>query len=290
MSFSDIKRSVSDSVFGGSEKIFLLIDSTLECYQSSQDFYQLVTDENIHRVAFSHPELDGALELWLIPLDKHSAQNMRLFDVSIERALNEINPDNIRLGKGRSICSWISTKLTVGQLSEYISRLAVQKVKGKGDILMRFFDPAVFSFLSVILDAWQRQQILNNIGVWVHIDGDGRPQVMSGNGEFHQKLNYSLGLTPLDLSNLGYISRMNKILLRYRTLIGVAEITEQKAAELLYPALHYFSDNYYFGDDGYIDFGIDVLVKRKRFLSYLKSEKDLSQSLNDTLPRYKTME
>ncbi|NUU64710.1 DUF4123 domain-containing protein [Enterobacteriaceae bacterium BIT-l23] len=290
MSFSDIKKSVSDSVFGDSEKIFLLIDPTLESYQSVQDFYQLVTDDDIHRVAFSHPELDGALELWLIPLDKNSAQNMRLFDASIECALNEINPDNIRSGKGRSICSWISTKLTIGQLSEYISRLAVQKVKGKGDVLMRFFDPAVFSFLFIILDTWQRQQILNNIDAWGYIDGDGRPQVMSGGGESHQKLNYSLGLTPLDLSNLGYISRMNKILLRYRTLIGGAEITEQQAAELLYPALHYFSDNYYLGDDGYIDFGINVLVKRERFPSYFKREREISRSLNETLPRYKTME
>ncbi|MCS2153169.1 DUF4123 domain-containing protein [Scandinavium goeteborgense] len=282
----ELEVKLHDAVFGNNGKCFLIIDPTLERYHASTSFFEMLIKHNKHHISFPHQDLDGSLVLWLVSLDSNIPADLALFEASIAHSLNELKPENVSQGIGRIVCSWISTELSINDFSEQISHIAIQRMQNMGSILLRFFDPAVFGSLYDILDDWQRQQLLTNINAWCYLDGDGMPQIFNGDGGVFKKLNHSLGLTDSNLSKLHVIFRINRVLQRYRRLNIPEGMCERQASRILHPAMSYFLSNFDTSDEGYVDFGIDVLINTSRFYLNPTFEKYIKDTANNGLPLY----
>ena len=263
--FDGVKGIIANSAFGKKYKCFLLIDATLKQYQKNNTLYDKLKDRKSYKVSFNHPELNGALQLSLFPLSVINVIDNELLDESINQSLNEIETDSLDSGEGRSVCGWISTGLTGEQLAEEIALSAVQSLAPGEEILIRYFDPAVFGLLMPVLDNWQKRQLLSNISTWSFIDGDGVAQVMNGDGEYKKKLNYSLGLTELNRSELSWLVVINKILRIYRKMDLSNKINEKDALMLLFPALRYFYSSFAFSEGDVTEFGLDVICAQRPF-------------------------
>lgn len=263
--FYDKRRVIFDAAFGKNGKCFLLIDASLEQYQLDGFLYDTLKSHKPFRIVFSANELQDALPLYLYPLNSIEERDNKLFDDSICHALNELKCERLNAGQGRSVCAWISTELTGIQLAEQIASLALQSIQSYGDILLRYFDPAVIGPLMPVLDSWQKQQLLSNINAWCYIDGDGIAQVVNGDGECKRKLNYSLGLTKLNVSEMRRIVDINKILCAYRKMDIVGKLSEYEAVKLLHPALGYFYSTFLPSDNDISAFGVDVLIAQRLF-------------------------
>ncbi|MGS6310247.1 hypothetical protein ACVGV5_26585, partial [Enterobacter sichuanensis] len=264
-SFYDINEKINNAAFSKNGHCFLLIDASLEQYQSEAFLSDILRDYKSYPVKFHQRELQGALPLYLFPLSTLSERDGQLFNNSIYHSLNELKVEKLDSGEGRSVCAWISTDLTGGQLAEQIALSVVQPIQSVGDILLRYFDPSVFGLLMHILDKWQKQQLLRNINAWSYIDGDGMVQVVNGDGECKKKLNYSLGLTELNFSEMSRILVINKILRAYRKMGVVHKLSECEMVNLLRPALGYYYSTFSPSDNDVINFGLDVLNAQRLF-------------------------
>lgn len=263
-SFSIIKDELLNTIFGRNGKAFLLIDATLEHYDSGTDLFETLKAHNAYPLTFSHPQVDGALPLLLVLLDQSDSNSQALLDLSIRTALDELAPEKLKQGNGRSVCAWVSSQLNIEQLSSFISNTAIQHISDVGDVLVRFFDPSVLGALLDILDPWQQQRLLDNTDIWCYIDGEGTLQSVNGDGN-SKKLSYSLGLTKDDLLELQNIETINKILLVYRAKEKQITLSEIQMIRLLRPALRFFSEHFVGTNDDVIEFGIDVLNSKRCF-------------------------
>ncbi|WP_310607489.1 DUF4123 domain-containing protein [Buttiauxella brennerae] len=284
--FYKIKEEISNAAFGSNGQCFLLIDAALEQYQSSSFLYDLLKDYELYPITFHQNELQGALSLYLISLNVQERRDCELFNNSIYHALDELEFERINAGEGRSVCAWISTQLTREQLSESISQSAVQSVQSGVDVLIRYFDPSVFGLLLPVFDNWQKQKLLNNINVWCYIDGDGATQIVNGDGRCIKKLNYSLGVSEINLLEMNNIIVINSILREYRKIRTIENISEQQAAKLLHPALHYFHSRFSSADEGVIEFGLDILTAQRLFYQDGVFEQYLRNSPRGNLHSY----
>lgn len=265
ITFYEFKEKITNAAFGKNNQCFLLIDSTLKNYQSDTSLYDTLKNFKSYTVNFHQQDLNEALHLSLFPLSAMNNEDNELLDKSIHHSLNEHKIENLDSGEGLSVCAWISTELTGEQLAEQIASSAVQSVTSGIDILIRYFDPSVFSPLMLMLDSWQIQQLLSNINTWSYIDGDCIAQVVNGDGECKRKLNYSLGLTDLNLSEMNNVSVINVILREYRKMEFINKLSERSAVMLLYPALSYFYSFFSASESDVIEFGLDVLFTQRLF-------------------------
>lgn len=285
-SFNKIKEKIFKTVFANNGHCFMLIDASLEQYRSNSFLYDALKDYTLYPVIFDQDELRDALPLYLVPLDVQSTRDNELFHNSILHALYELGSERINSGEGRSVCAWISTPLTTEQLSESISRSAVQTVQSGGDVLIRYFDPSVFGLFLPILDNWQKWQLLRNINVWCYIDGDGTAQVVNGDGENVKKLSYSLELTESNFLDINNIIIINNILRKHREKKDVGIVSEQQAVRLLQPALRYFHDRFSSVGEGVNEFGLDVLNAQRLFYQDGLFEEYLLNNNISNLPLY----
>ncbi|WP_330985516.1 MULTISPECIES: hypothetical protein [Enterobacterales] len=285
-SFYDLKEKITNAAFGKSGECFLLIDASLAQYQSDTSLHDVLKDYKSYPVIFHQDELLGALPLFIFPLHAMDEIDGKLFENSIQHALNELKAERLDAGEGRSVCAWISTELTGEQLAEQIALSAVQSIQSVGDILLRFFDPSVFGPLMPVLDSWQKQQLLSNINTWTFIDGDGVVQVVNGDSECKKKLNYSLGLTELNLSEMSRVLVVNKILRVYRKINSDDKLSEREVVELLHPALKYYYSSFTPSDNDAVEFGLDVLKVQRLFYQNGVLDKYISNNRNKNLQSY----
>jgi hypothetical protein len=263
--FNDNRKIIIDAAFGKNEKCFLLIDASLKQYQSNNELYDVLLNLKSYVIIFNHPGLKDALQLSLFPLNVMSIRDNELLDKSIHHSLNEIKTEKLDSGEGRSVCGWISTELTGEHLAEEIASSAVQSVTSGEEVLMRYFDPSVFGLLMPVLDNWQKQQLLRNVNTWSFIDGDGIAQIVNGGGECKKKLNYSLGLTELNISEMNWLLVINKILRTYREMNLSNKINERDAVMLLFPAFRYFYSLFSSSNSDVTEFGLDVICAQRPF-------------------------
>ncbi|EOD1043565.1 TPA: DUF4123 domain-containing protein [Citrobacter farmeri] len=263
-SFSIIRDELSHTIFERNGKAFLLIDATLEHYDSETELFERLKAHNVYPLTFAHPQVDGVLPLLLILLEQRDSNSQALLDLSIRTALEEITPEKLKQGNGRSVCAWISSQLNLEQLSSFISNTAIQHISDVGDVLIRFFDPSVLGALLDILDSWQRQRLLDNTDLWCYIDGDGTLQSVNNDGNA-KKLSYSLGLTKDDFLEFQNIETINKILLVYRAKEKQITLSEIQMIRLLRPALRFFSEHFVGTNDDVVEFGVDILNSKRNF-------------------------
>jgi len=282
----NIISKINEAVFDGDGNFFILVDPVLLRYTGHDDFFQILEIRECHKVLFPHPELENAVELWLIQIDKNKADDIALFESSVIKSLTELDLDRLKSGLGRSVCSWISTNMDLQSLSQYISYTALQKTPSGGEALVRFFDPAVFGLLFDRLDHWQQQRLLSNIITWSYIDGDGLPCFMHGEDSSMPKLNFSLGFSVNEWCDIQNILRINKILRSYRENYPDGAVSELQAARLLYPALNYFSLHFTLEDEGYVGFGIDILTINPFLYNFIDMKKYCSVGSSDSLLSY----
>lgn len=284
--FYEIKDDIFHAAFGRNGKCFLLIDAALEKYQSDSFLYDLLKNYECYPIIFHHGELQDALPLYFVSLDVQNEKDIELFNNSIRHAINELASERIAAGEGRVVCAWISTQLTQEQLSDNISRFAVQSVQSSSDILIRYFDPSVLGLFLPILDEWQKKQLLSNINTWCYIDGDSVAQIINGDGSCVKKLNHSLGLTESNALEMKNIVVINKILRKYRGMKSMEQLSEQQVANLLHPALRYFYSHFSWSDNGVIEFGLDVLTAQRLFYQNGVFERFTRDNHIENLPEY----
>lgn len=264
-SFKDIKEKITRAAFGTNGCCFLLIDASLKEYQTGSFLHDTLKVYKSYPVIFQHKELQGTLPLYLFPLSKLSEKDDQLFNNSIHHSLSEIKNEKLAAGEGRSVCAWISTNLTGGQLAEQIAMSAVQSIKSLGDILLRYFDPSVFGLLIPALDKWQKEQLLSNVNTWSYINGDGEVHTVNGDGECRKRLSHSLGLTDSNVCEIKLILVVNKILRVYRNADVAHKLSECEAVKLLRPALGYYYSSFSPSENDVVEFGLDVLSAQKLF-------------------------
>ncbi|WP_048957999.1 DUF4123 domain-containing protein [Enterobacter bugandensis] len=264
-SFNDVKEKISSAAFSKRGNCFLLIDASLKDYQTESFLSDTLRDYKSYSIIFHHKQIQGALPLYLFPLDKLSEKDDRLFNNSIQHSLSELKQEKLEAGEGRSVCAWISTNLAGEQLAEQIALTTVQPTQSVGNILIRYFDPSVFGLLIPVLDKWQKEQLLSNINTWSYLNGDGVVHTMNGDGECRKKLNHSLGLTDRNVSEINFILFINKILRVYRNTNTIHKLSECEAGELLRPALAYYYSSFSPSESDVIEFGLDVLSAERLF-------------------------
>lgn len=281
-----IISKINGAVFDGDGNYFILVDPILLRYTGHDDFFQILENRECHKVLFPHPELENAVELWLIQIYKIRTDDIVLFESSVIKSLKELDIDKLKLGLGRSVCSWISTNMDLQSLSQYISYTAIQKTPSGAEAFVRFFDPAVFGLLFDRLDHWQQKRLLSNIVTWSYIDGDGLPCFVHGEDSSIPKLNFSLGFSVNEWGDVQNIVRINKILRSYRENYPDGAVSELQAARLLYPALNYFSLHFTLEDKGYVGYGVDILTIEPFLYNFIDLKKYRLVGSSDSLLSY----
>lgn len=279
----NVKENVVRAAFGINGQCYLLVDASLKQYQSDISLYNALKNYKCFPIHFHHRDLEDALPLSLYMV---SEKDIGIINDSIAHSLNEIKSDRLDSGEGRSVCAWISTKLTGEQLSEQIAQFSIQSTQSEGCILLRYFDPSVLGILMSVLDDWQKQQLLSNVNTWTFIDGDGIVQTMNGDGECRKKLSYSLGLSESVLLNIKNISIINSVLRVYRKINAPGEIRELEAAALLFPALSFFNIHFAPSVNDVTEFGLDILFARRAFYKEEMFDKYISTNQDQILPSY----
>lgn len=264
-SFYDINEKITNAAFEKNGQCFLLIDASLEQYQSELFLPDILREYKSYPVIFHQRELQSAVPLYLFPLSTFSERDGQLFKNSIYHSLNELKTEKLDSGEGRSVCAWISTDLTGEQLAEQVALSTVQSIQSVGDILLRYYDPSVFGLLMPILDKWQKQQLLSNINTWSYIDGDGIAQIVNGDGECKKKLNHSLGLTEQNALEIERILVINNVLRIYRKMNAPHKLSEREVMKLLRSALNYYYATFSASNNDVIEFGLDVLNAQRLF-------------------------
>lgn len=262
----EIKHELSEKILSEGGKCLLLVDPTLKFMCEENELWNRMIEGNVCQVSFDHPELFGVLELWLIPVNLKYKEDIDFLYLSVDVALNEINPDALEKGKGRFICGWLSSPGDIKFIVEHISSTAIQKVAGEGEFLLRFFDAAIIGLVLNVLDEWQQSRLLGSIQRWYYIDGDGKLSSKKGSYTYSQQMSYSLSLNPQAWKLIQQIPKINSVLRRYRKEYQYQErFSEHKACLMLLTAFHSTPEGLLFNDDDSILFGMHTLTKHPFF-------------------------
>ncbi|PLR40815.1 hypothetical protein CYR55_05930 [Chimaeribacter californicus] len=262
----EIKKELSEKIIIEGGQCLLLVDPSLGNMRKEDGLWNGLIGKNLYKVNFDHPELSGALELWLIPINLNYKEDIAFFNLSIDIAMNEVDPDALEAGKGRAICAWLSTPNDIEYIAEHISSTAIQRVAGKGEFLLRFFDAAIIDVVLNVLDEWQQSRLLGSVQRWYYIDGDGRLSSKAGGYTGFRQMNYSLSLSSHSWEKIQHTSNINRVMRRYRnTYRQNQRIIENQSHQILLLAFHSVPVDVLFNENDFILFGMHALTKHPYF-------------------------
>lgn len=275
-----------EEVFSRDGNGYLIIDPIL--LDKNVDRHNFIESifERVIKAPLPHPELDSVMALWIIPLNWRNPSDREIFKCSINCSLNELSPGKLAIGGGRCICGWVSSTLSLNDFAEDITRLAIQPQPSGSLSLFRYYDPAVLSVVTSIIDDWQRKRLFNNIHSWSYLNGDGYFNTEYGANSSVVKMNFSLGLTDDEILNLNNVKYVNAIASRIRIESPKLQLSESQLIGRLLPALRFFTEHFSLADEGIVIFGVDIFQSRKEFYKedfFLSQMKNLN---NQSLPSY----
>ncbi|HCW3069723.1 TPA: DUF4123 domain-containing protein, partial [Citrobacter freundii] len=189
-------------------------------------FYNEITNRDVVRVPVATRYLSSEFEPCLVSLDLSLPEDCKLLQESIMQSLQEIEPNEILLGKGRMVCGWLSCEENIVNLADYLGKVAIQQHDGK-DVLLRYYDPAIMISLLSILDDWQQRRLLGPIEVWSFIDGDGQFINKINQSENQLRLSYTLSLSSDNWRDINFAGIKNRVICNYR----LANLSRERFSE-----------------------------------------------------------
>jgi hypothetical protein len=119
---------------------------------------------------------------WLEHLPTHESAGQHALNLSVEDALTELTPDNLRQGMGRRVGGWLASYARSTSVAEHLAQIMVHTVdtqEGLHDgqsqrMLLRLHDSAVLWLLWPMLTPEQRRSLLGPLRAWFILDPTGQ--------------------------------------------------------------------------------------------------------------------
>jgi len=198
------------------ENVFLLVDPAKLELNITSSWLTTLTERRPQPVALLHASIPYSYYPWLITLDLARPEDQALLQESIIRSLQEIDPAKLRAGCGRTLCGWLTSMQPARVVARQLGSTAVQKLKEGGNILLRYFDPAVHNTLWPHLSIFQQQRMLGILSGWYFPDGDGQLVSHQHTPPAQPLLTFSLALQENDNAMLERVGIVNQALKQYR--------------------------------------------------------------------------
>lgn len=213
-----IFNELSEHLLRNGENVFLLIDPAKQELNITSPWLITLTERRPEPVALRHASIPQSYYPWLITLDLTWPEDQTLLQESIIRSLQEIDPAKLMAGCGRTLCGWLTSMQPASVVARQLGSTAVQKLKEGGNILLRYFDPAVNNTLWPHLSSFQQQRMLGILSGWHFPDGDGRLVSRRHTTSPQPLLTFSLALQENDNAMLERVGIINQALRQYRDL------------------------------------------------------------------------
>ncbi|KEY59311.1 DUF4123 domain-containing protein [Serratia sp. DD3] len=211
-----IVAQLTEQLTGSKENLLLLIDPVKLELDSSSPWISALTERQPEPVPLTHVSIPQAYYPWLVPLNITQPEDAQLFEESITQALQEADPSKLVAGAGRTVCAWLTSAQPAHIVARQLGCTAVQALSGGGNILLRYFDPAVNTLLWPQLSPFQQQRLMGVISGWHLIDGDGQLVSRRHSASPLPLLTFSLGMAEKDKPELEQIAVVNQALQQYR--------------------------------------------------------------------------
>ncbi|PQQ22566.1 DUF4123 domain-containing protein [Photorhabdus luminescens] len=163
-----------------------------------------------------HPRFESRYSPWLISLDINQSEDAELLALSVTQALQETDPAELIVGRGRMVCGWLFSASPASAIAHHIGMMAVQTLSPVRQIVLRFYDPTVNNAIWPLLDSWQRSRLLGPLTDWYLIDGDGQLLRRDNAQSANELYIFSLSLTAEQVAEMAWSGPMNRALRQYR--------------------------------------------------------------------------
>lgn len=139
------------------------------------DLETALAGSSASRLRLRHPAIDWTAQPRWLPLNLEQSAGSALLQQSVERALDETDPEGLRCGKGRRIAGWLALD---GGLFDALEHLGTQMIRRRPDCgaqrcLVRLHDPAVLWAVWHVLRPEQHGDLLGSVRAWWLLDPAG---------------------------------------------------------------------------------------------------------------------
>ncbi len=147
--------------------VWLALDGRAPDKQATSALRQGLLAREAVPVRLSHPQMDERLYPAWYRLDANRSTDSALLRLSVEIALDELDPQVLRQGGGRVLAGWLALPGSVppGEVASHLGRQMIQR-RHMRTLLLRLHDPAVLWWLWQWLDAAQRAALLGRMNAW----------------------------------------------------------------------------------------------------------------------------
>jgi len=147
--------------------VWLALDGRAPDEQASSELRQALLAHEAVPVRLPHPQMDERLYPAWYRLDANRSTDSAVLRLSIEIALDELDPQALRQGSGREVAGWLalSEPVSPGEAASHLGRQMIQRHERR-TLLLRLHDPAVLWWLWQGLDATQRAALLGRVNAW----------------------------------------------------------------------------------------------------------------------------
>lgn len=244
-----------------SERCYLLLDPFLRDFYDDDVVYERIDNKEAMPISIPHSSVDKSRVPLIIPLDLNSKKDEALLFHSIYESLLESHPRRIERGNGRRFCAWLAVRsgISLSDLAGYIGKTAIQKVSIDKTILLRLYDPAVFSQLWLLLSDVQRRTLLGFVSEWNILASDGDIQTFTpppvGFIGAH-----SLAIPNEQYRKIRVIGAINQGLCAYRQINDGLWIDDKQAQRLLFPLFDRTRDYQFNSRSEWADMAVKALT------------------------------
>jgi hypothetical protein len=191
----------------------------------------------LYKVPISHPSVLKTKCPWLIELDLRDKYEQAVLSFMLDRALKQLAPQSIAVGTGQQYCAWLFTHKKTESIAKDLGLRTIQKRGRDKNILLRYYDPAVFFQLMSILDSKQQNKLLGNIEKWAMLTRQGTLNIKQQNEPVQSTLMGSLWLTADQHQKLDCIGINNKLIQSQKLENEQINIDEIKSLQRIMPCL-----------------------------------------------------
>ncbi|PKH18538.1 hypothetical protein CIG19_21050 [Enterobacterales bacterium CwR94] len=252
---SNIISQLIDRFESSESNGYLLIDLALRELWEDDELIIACNDLTTHSILFPYTEFNQQPQLLLVRFENtHLAREFLM--KCVKTAIRSANADRYQKN---AICGWLTSTLPGDTLATVLAGAMIQSINEVGDILFRYYDPAVIGKLSSILSEWQLTRLFSNINDWWFIDINNKLKEIKGDNSLFIKLEYSLALEAKQFDKLSVIKDISVVLDNYRLDFPHVEINETSFTRSLLDAFNWYIEHFNYNANDFIFFGKDVL-------------------------------
>lgn len=189
----------------------------------------------LYQVPIMHSSVPAVKRPWLIQLDLRDKYEQAVLIYMLDRALKQLKPEFIAIGKGQQYCAWLFTNANPKSIADGLGQLALQKQGNT--VLLRYYDPAVFFQLMSLLNPTQQNLLLGEIKIWGMLSREGVLKIRNHESKVYPVYGGKLNLTHEQYQQIECIVVNNKIIQSMRLEEAIINIDEIKMLKQISPCL-----------------------------------------------------